>query len=134
MKAFVKEPWRRYNEGEADLMHHNSLEYHKFAVTKAGEFSQQFSSSRKTVIQLIDKQRNQTIESNRRRLVPIFQTVLLCGRLNLVFRGHTDYGDFSTTQAQESSLAGFQGIFRGLLAFRMQAGDTVLQEHFASGA
>ena len=134
LKKFVKEPWTSYNKGEADILNHCSLEYHEFAVIKGGEFLKVCTSTNKTVIELVDKQRNLAIENNRKRLVPIVKTVIMCGRQNLALRGHDDYGEFSSPEAQSSSLAGFHGIFRGLLAFRMDAGDNVLQEHFANCA
>ena len=40
--------------------------------------------------------------------------------------------NFHLNEAQQSSLSGLHGIFQGLLAFRIAAGDTVLQQHFAN--
>ena len=89
-----------------------------------------FKSS-KTVVELVDRQRNQIVENNRQKLVPIFKVAIFCGRHNLALRGHSDYGEFSSFEAQSSSISGFHGIFRGLIALRIDAGDRILTEHFA---
>jgi len=74
---------------------------------------------------------------NRTRLVPIVKTVLFCARANLSFRGHRDDGALEIDTDNDvhnpfSVTSPFQndGIFRGLLRFRIDAGDGILPEHF----
>ena len=61
LKKFLKEPWTSYNKGQADILKHCLLEDNKFVVIKGGEFWKVFTSMNKTVIELLDKERNQAI-------------------------------------------------------------------------
>ena len=71
---------------------------------------------------------NQTISdriySNRQKLASIIKTILLCGRQNIALLGHRD----SATDLEADTL-GNHGNFWALLEFRIDAGDTILQEH-----
>ena len=71
------------------------------------------------------------IAFNRQKLSSIFKTIALCGRQNIALRGHRD----NATDI-ERDLMGTEnhGNFLALLAFRVDAGDTVLGEHLSSGA
>ncbi|KAL4082892.1 hypothetical protein QTP88_029546 [Uroleucon formosanum] len=61
----------------------------------------------------------------KKRLVPLIKTIIFCGQNNLSLRGHRDDGEFH----YESAVTGDQGIFRSLLAFRLDSGDEILHEH-----
>ena len=76
--------------------------------------------------QLSDIHRN-TVELNRQKLRSIIKTVVLCGKQNMALRGHRD----DSSHLDESS--GNSGNFQALLNFRVEAGDKVLANHFASG-
>ena len=62
------------------------------------------------------------IEDNRRKLIPIIETVILCGRQNFALRGHRD----DATNWDK----GNPGNFQSLLNYRIKGGDTVLKDHF----
>ena len=64
------------------------------------------------------------VYSNRQKLASIIKTILLCGRQNITPRGHRD----SATDLEADTL-GNHGNFCALLEFRIDAGDTILQEH-----
>ena len=57
------------------------------------------------------------------KLQSILKTVVFCGKQNIALRGHRD--DSSHLQTDCNA-----GNFQKLLEFRMEAGDTVLEEHF----
>jgi len=63
-------------------------------------------------------------------LVPIVETILLCGRLGIALRGHRDDGELSFNNA----IVGMEGNFRALLAFRVQSGDVALSHHFSNAS
>ncbi|KAJ8940336.1 hypothetical protein NQ314_010749 [Rhamnusium bicolor] len=88
--------------------------------------------SGKDVSVLLDKEKENVIEKNRKRLVPIIQTIEFCGRNNLPLRGHREKGSMKDETTQKNALMGTQGIFRSLLVFRMESGDTILTQHFQS--
>lgn len=63
------------------------------------------------------------------RLRPIIKTVLFCGRHELPFRGHRDYGSLEIQDVDECHN---EGVFRAALKFRIDAGDQVLKSHLES--
>ena len=79
-----------------------------------------------SIANLLDQQRKEEIEKNRRFLVPIVHTLVFCGRNVLPLRGHRDDG-----RIDEAEYIAGEGIFRGLLRYRWQAGDKNLEELLA---
>ena len=79
-------------------------------------------------MQLSSQVKNE-VQRNREILRPIVETIILCGRLGLAFRGHRDDGELNC----EDSPTGDSGNFRALLQFKASSGDIVLQEHLRSG-
>ena len=69
--------------------------------------------------------------ANNRKKLSITNTRTLCGRQNMPLRGHRD-----SALDIERDVAGIanQGNFLALLNFRIECGDTVLQEHLSIAA
>ncbi|KAK4875029.1 hypothetical protein RN001_011451 [Aquatica leii] len=86
--------------------------------------------SGKDVTTMLDKAKTNIIEKNRMRLILIIKTIEFCGRNNLPLRGHREKSSMKDELTQKTALIGTQVIFRSLLAFRMDAGDTTLIQHF----
>ena len=61
------------------------------------------------------------------KLIPIIDTIKLCGRLGLPLRGHRDDSKYHPEAGSYSQ--GGVGNFIELLNFRVRAGDTVLEQH-----
>jgi len=61
----------------------------------------------------------------KNRLVPIIKSIIFCGHNNLPLRGHRDDGQLEVNYA----ITGDQGVFRSLLAFRLDSGDEIVREH-----
>ena len=80
------------------------------------------------VINQLDDFRKQQVLENRKRLVPIIKTILICGRLGIALRGHRDDGLLYPILA----IKGQQGNFRALLAFRVESGDDILKSHLST--
>ena len=57
--------------------------------------------------------------------MPIVKTVILYGRIGIAYRGHSDDGKLHP----EKPIAVADGNFRAILAFRIDAGDTILEKH-----
>lgn len=84
-----------------------ATQYHNFSTLKAAEFLKNYKSGEKTsVIVRLDQRKQAMIEQNRRRLVPIFKTVLFCAQNNLPLRGHRDDGALDNEERLASSLSG----------------------------
>jgi len=65
------------------------------------------------------------MEANKKRLTSIIKTIIFCGNNNISLRGHRDDGILD----YESAITGKEGIFRSLLAFRLDSGDNILKDH-----
>ena len=53
------------------------------------------------------------------------KTIIFCGRLGIALRGHKDDGIIDI----DTAISGREGNFRALLAFRVDSGDSILEEH-----
>ena len=62
--------------------------------------------------------------ANKKRLVPIAKTILLCGRQTFALRGHDD-----STKTIEAEPTSNPGNFKALLQFRVDAGEKDLELH-----
>lgn len=69
------------------------------------------------------------INENRKKLIPIIKTIILCGRQELPLRGHRDQGPLALEQPIEN-----YGNFRALLRYRIDAGDDTLKTHVTTCA
>ena len=95
-------------------------ETHNFAVVAMANFKDMMS--RRTVA--IDQQLNQIvqrqIQENRQKIKSIIKTVVLCGQNAIPLRGERDDNPDDET---------LTGKFQALLAFRVDSGDAILQQH-----
>ena len=71
----------------------------------------------------VDSQHDKLVKENRKRLVPIVKTVILCGKIGVAYRAKAN-----PTVAGDSLVAK-DGNFDALLEFRVDAGDTDLENH-----
>ena len=79
--------------------------------------------------QLISDQ-EKWIRENRLKIRCIAETVIFCGRQGIAMRGHRDDGP----AVQDNTCANHGNFFLALLKFRIQAGDTMLQDHLLKSA
>ena len=61
----------------------------------------------------------------------IFKTIVLCGRQNIAICGHRDN---ATEIEKDLADVDNHGNFRALLDFRVDAGDTLLDQHLTTAA
>ena len=73
----------------------------------------------------------QVFVENRKKPEPIVDTIKLCGRLGLSFRGHRDNSKFPDVGKYSD---GGVGNFIKLLNFRVRSGDVVLGDHLKNCA
>src|SRR5678815_3152644 len=72
----------------------------------------------------LDTQNKKNVKENREKLVPIIETIRLCGQHYLALRGSSDSGRIELSTPAEND-----GNFRILLRFRANGGDQVLKNH-----
>ncbi|XP_025205791.1 zinc finger MYM-type protein 1-like isoform X5 [Melanaphis sacchari] len=121
----VVNPFIKYKDALQDFRAHSKKKYHIEAVLDAENFLDVFEKRKLPIIQQIDNDRVIQIQENRKRLVPIIQCILLCGREDISLRGHRDHGqiDISDDKCNE-------GNFRAILKYRAKGDDylkTVLE-------
>ena len=85
------------------------------------------SGATKPIEVMVDASLKKEIEENRKKLAPIVDTVVFCGRLGLPLRGHRDDAKYHLEVGNYSM--GGVGNFVESLNFRVRAGDEVLEEH-----
>ncbi|KAL4132755.1 hypothetical protein QTP88_009856 [Uroleucon formosanum] len=127
LKTFVKKPLKNFSKltgKDGTLKTHGNHKYHKFAVKSRNNFLAAYHNPQKVIINQINTQQSIQVNENRKRLVPIIETIIFYGRQNLALRGHRDDGllDDDASPSNEEN-------FRELLMFRINAGDKTLESH-----
>lgn len=138
LRKLVKEPLKKFDDllGErGDLIQHEKNQYHIDAVDAGKKFLSSYHNPAIDIANKINSQRMAQIEENKKRLIPIIKTILLCGRQNIPLRGHRDdkniEGEGVLNTDTEHSIVN-DGNFRELLRFRIDAGDIDLRNHLQS--
>ena len=74
------------------------------------------SGKQDSVVVQLNHQAKQQILDNRRKITPIIETVIVCGRQGIPSRGHQDSGPLSFVEAESGDIN--DGNFRALIRFR----------------
>lgn len=122
--ALVQSAFRDWKKALDKFKDHQSKQYHKNAFEDAQNFKLIRENQKTDVRNAIDQSRKQLQLENRRKLIPIIRTVILCGRQGLALRGHRDHGPVSIEMPVEND-----GNFKALLRFAAESGDLILQQH-----
>ena len=105
-----------------DLESHLSKKYHLDAQSMCLSFKRAYEMNI-DVLKLQDRSRSQACQRNRELIKPVIETIIFLGQNNLPFRSSSNNTiDLNNLQPQE-------GLFRRLLRFRVQSGDTCLKTH-----
>jgi len=95
LQTLLKKPFKSFSKltgKDGDLISHCNDKYHTFAVESGNNFLTAYHSPQKVIINQINTQRSIQVNEKRQRLVPIIETIILCGRKNLALRVHKDDG------------------------------------------
>jgi len=93
---------------------------------RADNFIAIYSNNCQNIIQKLDSAFAIQIKQNRKRLLPIIQTIILCGRQEIALRGTNDYGPLSLDNSKPIYN---DGNFRALLRMRVSCEDKNLTYH-----
>ncbi|KAF0706982.1 52 kDa repressor of the inhibitor of the protein kinase-like isoform X1, partial [Aphis craccivora] len=99
---------------------HSQRSYHQSSILDSDNFLNIYSHKKLSIIDRLDSERTKQIKSNRSRLVPIIECIILCGRQELALRGHNDSGSIYDCDNIN------QGNFRAILKYRAD-GDGYLK-------
>ena len=96
------------------------------------EFLQEYNRKSLPINKQMHKNYQAKIQNNRNALAPIVDTIKLCSRRNLPFRGHCD----SVTEQPKVGMSGLNnsGNFAELLYYCCYGGDTNLKHHLETTA
>ena len=126
--VLVSRPLTNFRKALDEIKDHDTRPTHRVAVTKADDFLRVMRGEQQPVTQQIDTALARRVQENRKRLVPVIKTIILCGRQNIPLRGHDD----SANKAQGDPHKTNHGNFWALLNFRVDAGDKELANHLAT--
>ena len=126
LNKLFKEPLKNWQTAAGKLEKHQKQSLiHGDSMLRLLNFKSVMMGETKGIDEQADTLRSARIKENREILGSIAKTVILTGRQNMALRGHRD----DSQHYSSSNL----GNFQALLNFRVDAGDTKLQEHFESG-
>ncbi|KAL4148749.1 hypothetical protein QTP88_002913 [Uroleucon formosanum] len=104
---------------------HEATKYHRNSILDADNLLSIYNKSKEFIdIQLNNKLKIE-IQENRKKIIPIIETIIFCGRQGLALRGHNDSGIISLQNSQIYN----DGNFRESLRFKVEAGDKNLANH-----
>ena len=127
--TFVESAFTNFKKAYEMCDTHSDRHYHKDAVVFCVGFVERISGRRESVAVQLSRDMRLSIQTNRKKLCSIVETIVLCGRQNIPLRGHRDS---STDMEGLQSTISNHGNFLALLNFRISAGDTILKEHLQS--
>ena len=108
---------------------HTMKDYHKAAVVQADEFMHVMRNEQPDMHCQMNQAVEDRVVSNRQKLASIIKTIVFCEHQNVALRDHHD----SATDLEKDMFEN-HGNFWAFLKFRVDAGDTVLQEHLATAS
>ncbi|CAF2865997.1 unnamed protein product [Rotaria sp. Silwood2] len=117
----VVKPLTSLNKANEYFRSHEKTDYHLFSKEQAELFINNYTDTSKSIDHILDSEYQQQEASNRKILSSIIKCILFIGKQNLAFRGHDDDGiDHKSTGL---------GNFKELILFRVESGDTILDDH-----
>lgn len=129
--ALVKNKYNNWRKAIEDFKEHSNREYHKTCVCSADHFLEVQKNPSQSIISKLETGRVHQIEKNRKNIIPIIQTIILCGKQNISLRGHRDSGKITIEEADNVHLDKNEGNFREILRYRAQ-GDPDLKSFLES--
>ena len=117
----VSGPMTNFTHAKVTLREHSKQSSHRIASL---DFTNRMEKGSLSVYQLMQGEASTHVKSNRAKLKSLLKTITFCGRQMIPLRGHREQAGSNTNP----------GNFRALLDFRIDAGDSVLADHFKSGA
>lgn len=92
VRAFVSKAFINFKKAKEMFNKHENSTYHKMAVSIAENIKAISKKKTDSVMDQLNAQRKMDVENNRKRLIPIIQTIRFCGRQMIALRGHRDSG------------------------------------------
>jgi hypothetical protein len=120
-------PFINWKKAKQIFDSHSKANYHMFSVEKAQGFMSVMTGKTTDIVTSISSENKKQAEENRKKLISIVETVILCGRQQIALRGKNETGKIGLTEPPHND-----GNFRAILRFRARSGDLLLKEHILS--
>ena len=91
----VLEPYVNWKNALEDFSKHQSNSYHREAVIWGENFLATLGRQKTSIVEVLNTQKREEIETNRKRLRLIAETILMCGRQDIALLGDKDSGKFT---------------------------------------
>ena len=105
---------------------------HKQTTLILSQLISNASGKTQPIDEIMNSSHKKKIEENRNFLIPIVDTILLCGQLGLSLTGHRDDSKYHAEVGEYST--GQVGNFIEILQYRVRSGDKNLEQHLSSRA
>ena len=128
IRKLFSEPFNHWSDACAAFKRHENVVNSGIHNQSMAIYSSILSKSLPVDV-LINSNRKRTITQNRKKLVPIVDAIIVCGRQGLALRGHRDDRIYQPTPGNYSIEQ--TGNFVELLNFRIRGGDKFLEEHLS---
>ena len=122
LNKLLKSPYTYWTGAKYKFTTHQNSQIHQNALLSYATFEKIMQQKAVPIDVCMNRASQKIIEDNRKKLIPIIETVILCGRQNFALRGHRD----DATNWDK----GNPGNFQSLLNYRVKGGDTILKDHF----
>lgn len=120
--ALVRKAFTNLKKAKEIFSKHANSTYHKRSIVVAENTKSVVTKKSDSVINQLNSQRVIDIKENRKKLIPIIETIRFCGRQQIALRGHRDSGRIGLEEPEKND-----GNFRSLLRYRANSGDNDLK-------
>ncbi|KAF2882850.1 hypothetical protein ILUMI_23362 [Ignelater luminosus] len=124
----VKKEFRNWKNAFEVFAGHESTDYHTFSVTKFQNIGLIEEKKQDPIHYQLDLASKHRIEENRKRILPIIDTIILCGRHCISLRGHRDSGLIDSDIDPIEN----DGNFKAILRSKLRSEDEILKLHLES--
>ncbi|CAH1998865.1 unnamed protein product [Acanthoscelides obtectus] len=108
----VKAPFNNWKDAVEAFDKHQVKESHKFSVVKFSHQQLIVDQKQQFIDLQIDVASKNKIIGNRKKLVPIVDAIILCGRQGIPLRGHDDSGPIESADIPVHNDGNFRAILR----------------------
>ncbi|XP_054719186.1 zinc finger MYM-type protein 1-like [Uloborus diversus] len=125
----VSKPCKNLKDSLEIFRSHERTSYHQNCMLTADSIRSISEKETEDIAVQVDNRRKVTARKTRAALVPIVQTIRLCGKQQIALRGHQDSGRITLEDPEKNV-----GNFRALLRYRAAGGVVDLRQYLVMSA
>lgn len=120
-RLLVTQPFNKWKDATIDLKKHAQTGCHADSMVRLNEFKKSCVNQSLRIDVNLQSNNAAIIAKNRDIIRSILKCLELCGGRGMALRGHRD---------DDAGYSEKKGNFKELIQFRIEAGDTTLEQHF----